>query len=252
MKIFIQQWLRKRFRILRGILNSSKSEAADKAWGDKKFYAAGIKSDASTISVYTSEIVSKYHYSSIELKILGYLHNNQREVTDKTVLDIGSGSGHWLEFYGSLGARRLTGVDVSEVSCHYLTSKFSNNQKVHINCGKISNLSPDDIRQGFDIVNAIGVMFHIVEDKECIDTIQRVYDLLTDGGIFVIGGHFGWLHGINVQIDGNTVNKRLRSKRWYFRELQKSGFKKIVYVPNNAYLQLNWLTPEANLLIASK
>src|SRR5690606_34184649 len=102
-----------------------------------------------------------------------------------------------------------------------------------------------------DVVNAIGVMFHIVDDREWADTVQAIANALKPGGVIVVGGHFGWLNSVNVQYcsDG-TVNKRLRSARRWRQTLTRAGFANIRTLRNNAYLHASSSLPEANLLVA--
>ncbi len=57
--------------------------------------------------------------------------------------------------------------------------------------------------ESFNLINAIGVMFHIVDDSEWINTINAIAKVLRKNGLFIVGGHFGSLNGLNVQIDND-------------------------------------------------
>ncbi|HEY9035625.1 MAG TPA: hypothetical protein VIM96_02830 [Pseudomonadales bacterium] len=96
-------------------------------------------------------------------------------------------------------------------------------------------------------------MFHIVDDSEWEDTIRAVSSSLETGGVFVVGGHFGMVNGVNVQIDKDgAINKRLRSKRHWIKVLRSAGFKDVTVYRNYAYLWVNESLPENNVLIATK
>ena len=121
-----------------------------------------------------------------------------------------------------------------------------------IHCGKASEIL-DKLDKHYDLVNAIGVMFHIVEDVEWVNTIKVIGKSLRKGGLFVVGGHFGILDNVNVQIDHNSqINKRLRSRRHWRDTLKKAGFSRVDVYTNNAYLWIDDILPENNVLIATK
>ncbi|MEM9659456.1 MAG: class I SAM-dependent methyltransferase, partial [Planctomycetota bacterium] len=223
-------------------------------WWDKTFYDVEI-SDARTISRTKSHISSMYHYASVELLILRHFANHRVGSLGR-VFDVGSGAGHWIHFYQGLGASECVGVDVSQKCVNALRSRFADNDAVTIHHGTCANalaqLSEQDEQQ-YDVVNAIGVMFHIVDDDEWRRTIQRIGAAVRPGGHYVIGGHFGFLNNLNVQFDhAGRVNKRLRSRTCWRRELRSAGFRKVSFYANNAYRSIRDLLPENNLLIACK
>lgn len=104
----------------------------------------------------------------------------------------------------------------------------------------------------FDVVCAVGVMFHIVDDHKWEDLVERIASSIVPGGLLIVGGYFGLVDGLNVQVINGEVNKRLRSWRRWRGLLKKNGFERIVLRKNNAYLRLKWLTPESNIIFAVK
>ena len=250
----LKQFFIKKRKIFRGILNTYFRRVGqkynDKEWWDNSFYTEGI-SDRQTISQKKSIISAKYHYNSIELQILKNLYNQQFSTHQSTVLDLGSGSGHWIDFYKSLGSSRLVGLDISFSSVNYLKDKYINQNDIEIINGKAFEII-DQLNVKFDIVNAIGVMFHIIDDSEWIETINKIAGTLKKKGLLIVGGHFGFLNGLNVQISEGQINKRLRSKKRWIRVLKKAGFSNIKVYKNNMYLWINDPLPENNVLIAEK
>jgi len=249
----LQQYIWKKKKILRGLLNTKVRKHGvpynANSWWDSDFYISGV-TDRQTISPRKSEMSSLYHYCSVEELILRHLFNNNIATDNINILDIGSGSGHWIDFWQKLGAYSIDGIDISKSSIDHLKSKYSSNESIRVHQGR----SVDVIRtlnRSFSVVSAIGVMFHLVEDQEWSDTISAVADNLDSEGMFVIGGHFGMLDGIDVQIDQNGhINKRLRSKRHWVRKLRESGFSTCRLYRNNAYLGIRDTLPENNILIA--
>jgi len=240
----IKQYLYKKSKLLFGLVNSYIIKASTNynasEWWDRFFYTDGV-GDNQTISTAKSILSSKYHYCSVELIILRHLHNKGWGTERLSVIDIGSGAGHWIDFYRQLGAK-VTGMDVSE--------KCAENN-IDIKHGSALDILPE--KGMLHIVNAIGVMFHIVDDEEWGDTIKEVSNTLLPGGLFIVGGHFGLLNGLNVQIDQyNQVNKRLRSKKKWIKTLRQAGFSNIHLYHNKSYLKINDTMPENNILIATK
>jgi 2-polyprenyl-3-methyl-5-hydroxy-6-metoxy-1,4-benzoquinol methylase len=251
----IKRFLTKQKKILKGIYFSyikKKGQVyeASKFW-DASVYNQGI-SDRQTIDPNQSPYSAKYHYCSVEMIILKHLYNNTIDTTTSKVLDLGSGSGHWIEFYKLLGVEEISGIDVSEVSINYLDQKYSSDNHTTFYKGKILDIIKD-FNETFNIVNAIGIMFHIVDDVEWRETINKIALLIPDNGIFIVGGHFGLMNGLNVQIDQfGKINKRLRSKSVWKKTLKNAGFSNVKFYKNNAYLWINDTLPENNVLIATK
>ena len=250
----IKQWYRKRVKIAYGFLNTyirkrgRNYNAAE--WWDDSFYTEGI-SDRQTISSRKSVFTAKYHYASMEMQILKYLHNNGISVDQSSVLDIGSGSGHWIDFYKSLGSLKITGIDVSLASFNYLKNKYSEDANIEIHKGKALEVI-GELNGDYDLVNAVGVMFHIVDDSEWQRTIYSVGKMLKKNGLFVIGGHFGLFNVLSRMDKDGYINKRLRSKGRWVHTLRKAGFTSIKIYRNNAYLWINDTLPENSVLIATK
>jgi SAM-dependent methyltransferase len=251
----LRQFVHRNARIVRGIRNSRfRGRAApydDRKWWDETFYADGV-SDRQTLSVKKSLVAAKYHYCSVELRILRHLSGFGIDVSGSAVLELGAGAGHWIDFYRSLGSGCTIALDVSRLSVEYLRAKYAANPDVTIVHGNAPSAIAGLV-ESFDIVNAIGVMFHIVDDSEWLETIRICARLLSPKGILVTTGNFGFVDGVNVQVDRhNCVNKRLRSKRRWKRALESAGFTDVRIYRNYAYLWIREVLPENHVLIATK
>ena len=253
-KLLVRYFFRKR-SILRGILFTYIKPKGQyyraSEWFENSFYTQGV-SDSKTISHEKNIISTKYHYCSIELQILKHIINKRKNISDTSVLDIGSGSGHWINFYKSIGAEKTTGIDVSTSSIDYLNCKYSNDVNSSFHLGKAVDVI-DGLDKSFEIVNAVGVMFHIVDDAEWNLTIKKIAKIIPKNGLFIVGGHFGIFNGLNVQIDKNgQIFKRLRSKNHWKKKLKKEGFTQVTFYKNNAIKWIDESLPQSNIMIASK
>lgn len=240
------------FKIVRGVLRTylSKnhfSRKIDHLWWEN-YYAVNSINDAHTVEPGKALYPTLLHYNSVENIILGQLYNRGVQIDGAAVLDIGSGAGHWIDFYRNLGAKRIDAVELSSSAADALRAKYADVHDLTIHNRPASEL---EISASFDIINAIGVMFHIVDDTEFELTVRRLTTLLNPGGHLIVGGHFGWLDNLNVQFDvEGRVNKRLRSKRHWRRLL--STYTDIRVYANRGYKLIDATLPENNILIARK
>ena len=249
------QYLLKRTKVFRGLYRTYLARQIapyePSTWWDDRFYVSGV-SDRQTISAGKNPLSAAYHYASVELIVCRHLRNSDWDIRDRIVCDLGSGAGHWLEFYLSLGVRHCTGIDVSSNAVDFLRNQFKNHRGVSIKHGRLRDVL-SELEATFDLINAIGVMFHLVDDEEWEETIHHVGKSLLPGGLFVAGGHFGLFDRVNVQFDQDgAVNKRLRSRRRWKRALAAEGFGRVKVYGNRAYLWINDSLPENNVLVARK
>ena len=252
--IMIRAYWNKRKRILSGVFRGIKTRKTPlrvpNTWWDDNFYGREV-SDAKTISRVTSQIAAKYHYASVEMLILRHFAANQIDSFDQ-LLDIGSGAGHWLRFYQDLGALRCVGIELSAKCVAALKAKYQDDESVEIFHGPGSE-TLGKFKQHFYVVNAIGVMYHIVDDEEWSRTIQLIGEAVRPGGLFVASGHFGWFNNANVQIDNHDrVNKRLRSRTCWRKHLYSAGFTNVKFYRNFSCLFVREKLPENNVMIATK
>ncbi len=223
------------------------------------------KSDSATISLNYNKISTKYHYNNIEISIIKYLSiNNQINERELTILDIGSGTGHWIDFYQSiLNVKNIIGCEISSVCADFLKEKYKNDEKVKIEISDILDIK--DYENKFDVINAIGVVFHIVDDNKWEKTIINCSKMLKKDGILIVGGNFGLvtqnvqfhksdsnLFTENESINNNVylVNKRIRSLYKWKKLIKKAGLQYIEVIKTNSYSRIR--TPENNILIAIK
>lgn len=251
----LKQVLWKRAKILRGAyrtyLRRHETPYLSHLWWDAEFYNKGV-SDRQTISADKDVLSASYHYASIELLILRHLCNTGFDCRSAAVCDLGTGAGHWIDFYRSIGAGWCFGIDISEKALEFLERKYAGRKGIEMLYGKFHEVL-DGRRQEFDLINAIGVMFHVVDDSEWQRSLRSIAGALRPGGLFVVSGHFGLLNKVNVQFDGgNSVNKRLRSGGYWRRCLEEVGFEGITIYRNRAYIFVDDSLPENNVLVARK
>lgn len=156
-------------------------------------------SDRITISPTFSNLASRYHYNLVETKIMEFFGTREEFVRDdappRRLLDIGSGAGHWIDFFGELfELETAIGIEISTVCAEKLRAKYASRgadlARVEIRSADVS--SPDfDLGGDAHIISAIGVMFHIVNDDKWRQALANLARCMTDDGVLVVGGEFG-------------------------------------------------------------
>ena len=134
---------------------------------------------------------SPYHYNLVENGIVDILRKHAPAVTGLDVLDIGCGTGHWVDFFSQvLEARSVVGADFSQTAAERLTARYSNRPEVSIRRMDISEPEPG-FEGRFAVVSASGILFHIVDDPRWARAIGNIVDYLAPNGVAIVGGDFG-------------------------------------------------------------
>jgi len=105
------------------------------------------------------------------------------------VLDIGSGTGFYIDLWLRAGARSVTGVDLTEVSVRVLGDRFPQARFVQADAGD----SLDALGGQFDVVDAFDVLFHIVDDERYANAFRNIAMVCKPGGTLLFSDNF--LHG---------------------------------------------------------
>jgi SAM-dependent methyltransferase len=107
---------------------------------------------------------------------------------DAEVLDVGAGTGFYVDRWQKLGAR-VTGLDLTEVAVEELSRCFPSAQFVRADIGR--ELDGVPLAPGsFDAVSAFDVLFHIVDDAEYARAFSNIASMLKPGGWFLWSDNF--------------------------------------------------------------
>ena len=108
--------------------------------------------------------------------------------TGARVLDVGSGTGFYVDRWLRLGAQ-VTGLDLTDVAVEELTRSFPDATFVRADAGGALEdipLAP----ASFDAASAFDVLFHIVDDAAYARAFQNIAALLKPGGWFFWSDNF--------------------------------------------------------------
>jgi SAM-dependent methyltransferase len=112
------------------------------------------------------------------------------DVASADVLDVGSGTGFYIDLLDELGAQRVTGLDLAEAAVARLREQYPDKDFWRADIGgELTQLPAGP----FDAVSAMDVLFHLVDDRAFATAMANIHDLLRPGGVFVWSDAF--LHG---------------------------------------------------------
>jgi SAM-dependent methyltransferase len=110
------------------------------------------------------------------------------DVRNAHVLDIGSGTGFYIEAWLRQGARSIVGVDLTDAAVSQLRRRFPDITFVR---GDVGEDLPVPTRQGyFDAATAMDVLFHIVDDRRFNNALKNIAAQLRPGGTFLFSDMF--------------------------------------------------------------
>ena len=122
---------------------------------------------------------SRMHQMELILRHYGLVN-----LAGRSVLDIGSGTGIWLNFWHQHGASHAVGLDFAQPSIDSLKAQFPNDLIVQADVGIMPLPLPDTIR--FDIISAFDVLLHIVDSDNLQRAIANLAHHSAPGGWLII------------------------------------------------------------------
>lgn len=255
----------------------SETAASEDLAFQQSFFVANTASDGHsedwmTIGPVACEPEVRFHYNATENSIIGLLAKlhpfpPMRKVWSSMqsraawrVLDIGSATGHWIDFYRDVyRAAHITGVELTPRMATYLRQKY--NGTVDIIEADIADQPP--AIEPVEIISAIGVMFHITDDDRWQKAIRNLASVLKPGGLMLVGGEFGtetkdvqfhktdqfasWTEHDTTAGPPKLVNKRVRSLEAWSSAASTHGLTIVDLVRTAIPAEVR--TPENNLLV---
>ena len=238
----------------------------ERSWAERydRMLAEHALDDGATIRAGAKPTYTRYHYNAVENAILESAIRGRLPKRPVT-LDVGAGGGHWIAFYRTvLDAQRVVGLDIAPAVVESLTAAFDGAPEVAIVQGNIAD-EGFALDTRFDVVNAIDVMFHIVDDDAWRRAMRNLAAHLSPGGRLVIAEHVALVghdagfrpadpaRGEPETHNGaptSIVTKRLRSRREWRACAREAGLS----LAHSARIRKSrtLLTPANRLLVFGK
>jgi SAM-dependent methyltransferase len=165
-----------------GVLSSS--------FDAKQYWERRLGSDPSLREVGYSKLGFYYNrwlYRQRKAVLRRMIATSHIDLPHSRILDIGSGSGFYIELWQDFAAASISGCDLTDASVSYLRSRFPCNEFYKVDIGEAL---PPDLPRHFDVISAFDVLFHIVDDDRFACAISNIARLLATDGLFCFSDLF--------------------------------------------------------------
>jgi ubiquinone/menaquinone biosynthesis C-methylase UbiE len=105
----------------------------------------------------------------------------------RKLLDIGVGTGFYINFWEKLGVKHITGIDITTKAVSELKKRYPNYRFIKADVSKAGFLP---INEKFDIVTAFDILFHIVKQDEFEQAIKNLKKLCHRNTIILVMDNF--------------------------------------------------------------
>jgi len=102
------------------------------------------------------------------------------------VLDVGSGTGFYVDLWHTLNAGHVTGSDLTEVAVDQRRRRYSSDSFVQFDVGAAHPFRPGE----FGVVSMMDVLYHIVDDARFERAFLNAFDVLAPGGLLIFSENF--------------------------------------------------------------
>lgn len=162
----------------------------------------------------------QYHLRRYQVELI-LRHYGLADLRGRSVLDIGSGTGIWLDFWHRHRASSVAGLDFAQPSIDRLRIQFPNDLIVQTDVSVIPLPLPDSVR--FDVVSAFDVLLHVVEPDSFRRAIANLALRCKPGGWLIISDPILQGRGY-IPPYTYAVHNKVRSLAEYRDTLKSQGF----------------------------
>lgn len=170
-----------------------------------------------------SEYYNKWLYKAKIRTLKKTLLSLQIDLHNKSVCDIGVGTGFWIDFYSSQKVKEIVGIDIASVSIENLKQKYPEYKFIEVDISSSSIVSKVNCK--FDILNVFDVLYHIVDDKAWEKAIRNICRLTKNNGVIYISG---MCESRSIKV---VEHVKFRSQKIYEKILAENGFEIITILP---------------------
>ncbi len=161
--------------------------------------------------------IRRHVFNAVRLKCLPNL-------SEKSILDCGSGTGFYLNLWNRNNPKSLSGLDFTEASVEFCARRFPHLSIYHADITNADSMKviPD---QSQDVISIFDVLFHVTDDQQYISALHELSRIMKDDGIL--------LYSDNVPRHGTKRERHIvhRSKEFVYGLLKDAGFEVIERKP---------------------
>ncbi len=147
------------------------------------------------------------------------------DLSHARVLDVGSGTGFYIDRWREAGVASVAALDLTEAAAGRLRERYPTITVVRADIGAPLEPALLEARGSFDIVSAMDVLFHIVDDDAFALALRNTRELLRPGGTFI------WSDAFSHHLDTRVEHRASRTLSEVERLLDAAGFDIVVRTP---------------------
>jgi SAM-dependent methyltransferase len=140
-----------------------------------------------------------------------------------SALDVGCGTGFYLGQWQALGVKHLVGLDISDWAVKQLVHVYPAIALYRTDISAEDSILQDET---FDVISAMDILVHIVDDAAYLNALQNIHHALKAGGYLICSDSF--FHGNNKQFEDYW---RGRSLSFVTSAMHNSGFEIVSRMP---------------------
>lgn len=121
-------------------------------------------------------------YANAARAVIRSLQRAGVSAVDGAVLDVGSGTGFWVEFWNAQGAATVAGADLVPAAVDWLRTRFPKSEFV------VADIvaGPPYPERTFDVVSAMDVLLHIVDEESFVRAVRALAAQVGPSGALVL------------------------------------------------------------------
>jgi 2-polyprenyl-3-methyl-5-hydroxy-6-metoxy-1,4-benzoquinol methylase len=161
------------------------------------------------------ESFNRWSYSVRKRVFARAIRETLGDVSSLRVLDVGSGTGFYLDAWRRLGVTKLVGSDLTSAAVARLTARYPDVAIHTLDIG-----APDGRLEvaAFDVISIIDVLYHIVDDERYEQAIANLAAMLKPGGTLLLTENFVGA----TQVGRHQINRTEQSVRAMLESKQLS------------------------------
>lgn len=147
-------------------------------------------------------------------------------VPNAKILDLGCGSGFYVDIWYRKGVKSLVGIDITAISIRELSTKYPNFDfyEADITSPSLIDTLPLD-RRKFDVITIFDVLFRIVDDSKFEQAIKNINMLCSEDGLIFITDIFPYKRPYVI------FYQKSRTLKNYVRVLSRNNIKIVDRIP---------------------
>jgi SAM-dependent methyltransferase len=176
-------------------------------------------------------VFNRHVYSNAARGVLRGLAASGVTVRDRDVLDVGSGTGFWVDLWRREGAAHVAGSDLVPAAVDRMRERFPGSE---ITAADITEQPPFP-GQAFDVVSIMSVLHHIVNEEHFDRALANLASQLSDDGVLAVLDPIV-LRGRWMAPAAESAHNVVRARSRWETGAADAGLRIAAVVPTSAFL----------------